>query len=586
MRIFRLLLVIALLPALALASPALAARSFVWQRVDTSVQVRADGTLRVVETLTLRYTGGPFTFAYRDLPDRRLDSLGNIALRADDRTFQRVDEQEGSTPYTYSVYRTSGTQRVRWVYPPTTGGERTFTLSYDVAGAVRRLPAADEVWWAIVFAQRAEPVEQASGRIVLPATVAPERIEAATPDWPGEIARSNDGAAAQASGIPAGRELTLRVRFPKGIVGGGAPGWQAAADAQARYDATVRPAVNVALSALAALLLLVLGAALWLWWRRNRDPQAHGFVAGQLPAPPDELSPALAARLLGATSGQGLLGTLIDLANRGYMTFHEEMGGWLGKSRQVVLHRADRGTRDLEPHEVAALDAVFAGAPEVNLASRSSALVRAASEEARRWQVTLIERGYQTAEGLARRRRGLVAGGVLTALGLLGLVPAFVLAERVSWWLPPVSAALALGGLAWLIAAGTVRGLTQSGADTAARWRAFQRYLRRITAETAVGGQFSQLLPYAVALGDAQRLTRIYGATAEPLPVWYHPVLYTGAHAHAGPGVSAAGGTLLLHDFSQNFVSALSSAGSSVGASGGAGGAGGGASGGGGGGAG
>lgn len=585
MRTFRLLLVMALLPLLALASPAAAAKSFVWQRVDTSVQVRADGTLHVVEALTLRYTGGPFTFAYRDLAERRLDSLSNIAVSADDRPFQRVGEKEGSTPYTYSVFRSNGAQRVRWVYPPTTGGERTFALSYDVGGAVRRLPASDEVWWPIAFAQRAEPIEQASGRITLPAALAPERIETSTPDWPGQITRSNDGAAVQASAIPAGRELTLRVRFPKGVVGGGAPAWQAAAEAQARYDATLRPAVNVGLSALAALLPILLGAALWMWWRRNRDPRPHGFVADQLPAPPDDLRPALAARLLGATSGQGLLGTLIDLANRGCMTFDEEVGGWLGKSRQILLRRAD-GARDLEPHEVAALDAVFAGAEAVNLASRSSALVRAAAEQSRGWQATLIERGYQTAEGLARRRRGLVVGAVLAALGLLGLIPAFVLAERVSWWLPVVSAAVALSGLAWLIAAGMVRGLTQSGADALARWRAFQRYLRRISAEHAVGGQFSRLLPYAVALGDARRLTRIYGATAEPLPVWYHPALYAGAHAHAGGGTGAIGSTLLLHDFSQSFVAALSSAGSSVGASGGAGGTGGGASGGGGGGAG
>ena len=80
MRTFRLLLVMGLLPLLALASPAAAAKSFVWQRVDTSVQVRADGTLHVVEALEVGHAPSvrivAATSPRATSPDRSARSLG------------------------------------------------------------------------------------------------------------------------------------------------------------------------------------------------------------------------------------------------------------------------------------------------------------------------------------------------------------------------------------------------------------------------------------------------------------------------------------------------------------------------------
>jgi uncharacterized membrane protein len=367
----------------------------------------------VTETLTLRYSGGPFTFAFRDLPNRRLDSIDNITVREGERTFRQVQERESTEPYTFSVSSEDGAQRVRWVYPPTSDGTRTFTLRYDVVGAVRRSVTADEVWWALVFAEREELVEEAEGQIQLPEPVPQDQLDAMTPDVPGAITHAPGRVAVQARDIPPGRELTLRLRFPAGVVSGDQPAWQVADAAQAEYDATVRPAV-----------------------------MAAGFV--------------------------------------------------------------------------------------------------------------------------------------------FFLLSAFF-AERYSWWLPVVAAVLALAGLAWLIVASTVRAVTQRGADALARWRAFQRYLRRLSADYAPQGQFDSLLPYSIALDVAAHVTKVYGATAEPLPAWYYPIV-VGTQPSHGSGMSGVQPTLLLHDFSQNFVAAFSSAGGSGGTGGGA--AAGGASGGGGGGAG
>jgi hypothetical protein len=554
-------------------------KSFVWQQIATEVRVGGDGDLQVTESLTLGYTGGPFTFAFRDLSNRRLDSIGNITVYEGERAFRQVQERESTEPYTFSISREDGAQRVRWVYPPTTGGTRTFTLRYDVVGAVRRSATADEVWWALVFAEREEVVEQAEGRILLPEPISEGQLEATTPNVPGAITWAPGSVSVRARDIPPGRELTLRLRFPTGVVSGDQPAWQVADAAQADYDATVRPLVNVVLSALAALLLVFLSLLIWAWWRNNRDPRPSGFAADELPVRPDNLSPALAGTLVGAAGGQALLGTLIDLANRGALELHETLGGWRGHTRQVVLRRTDRPIDDLVSHEAAALDAVFGGASEVALHGASMVLTQAAAAEGRRYRAELIERGYLEADRLARGRRGMVRGTAVMTAGLVFFLLAAFFAERYSWWLPVVAAVLALAGMAWLLAASAVRGVTQRGADALARWQAFRRYLRRLSADHAPEGQFDWLLPYAVALGVAAHVTKVFGATAEPLPVWYYPI-FAGTPPGHGSGVSTMQPTLLLHDFSQNFATALSSAGGSVGggtASGASGGGGGGA---------
>jgi hypothetical protein len=566
------------------------AKEFVWRSVDTSVAARADGSLGVTETLTLGYTGGPFTFAFRDLPDRRLDGIANIAVSDGDRAYRQVDDEESAEPYTFSVFEHDGAQRVRWVYPATSDAERTFVLRYDVLGAVRRYDQFDEIWWSFVFPGREEVVEQATGHLALPAAVPVAQIEASAPDWPATIERAAGEVTVRGTDVPPSRELTLRVQFPKGVVGGAAPAWQAAADAQDAYDATTRPAVNVALSALAAGLLAVFGALVWGWRRRNRDPQPAGFAGAELPQAPDDLPPAVAAHLLGQAQGEALLGTLLDLANRGYLTLREERAGWSGKKTRVLAARTDAPFGDLAPFEQTTLEALGLSEPGATavLTDQRSAIAKALGRLGAMYRAELIGRGYLDERNLARRRGGFVIGAIALAAGAALFIPAMILAERYSAWLPVVAGVVALAGVAWLIAAATIRGLTQAGADARARWEAFKRYLGRLRAERAPAGEFSMLVPYGVAFGHAGRLTETYSAIGEPLPVWFYPVLASHSPAAGGSaGTGGSGSVLALNDFSQNFLGSISSASSGLSASAGGGVSGaGGASGGGGGGAG
>ncbi len=565
-----------LFPCLLLAGLLLSAcgdnRSFTWRQIDTQVQVRADGSLAVSESLTLAYSGGPFTFATRDLPERRLDGVGAIGVSDGERVYTQVDDEDSDEPYTFSVTRDGDEQRVRWVYPATTGGERTFVLSYEVYGAIRRSGATDELWWTMVFGGRDEPVEGASGSITLPAPTPPEQLVASAPDAPAQLSLAPGEVSFSSGPIPPDSELTVRLSFPESIVGGETPSWQLAEAEQATYDTTTRPTVNLLLSALTAGLAALLAALIWGWRRRNRDPQPLGFAGDALPAPPDALPPALAARLTGSSDGQALLATLFELANRGALVFRERQAS----SAQLAVARTGAQATPLAPYEATAL-ALTPDDGELTL-DGSAALITAAQTVGKQAQAALVERGLIDEAALARRRGGYLAGGLLTTLGAAGMLPALLLAGRFSWWLPALAGVLLVAGVAWLIVAGGVRGLTQAGADAMARWRAHQRYLHGLRPEAAPAGQFGRMLPYAVALGAAPGLTQAYARSAEPMPVWFYPAVVAGDGSGGGGGEGLAG-SLLLQDFSQNFVLAIG--GASAGADGGGGGGDGGASGGG-----
>jgi hypothetical protein len=551
---------LALLIVLAGCGSAENEKAYVWQQFDSEVRVDGDGGLHVSETLTLRFSGGPFTFAYRDLPQRRLDAISNIRVSAGEREFRQVDDTDSDEPFTFSVAEEGGARRIRWVYPPASDSAQTFVVSYDVAGAVRRYADHDQIWWSLVPASRDEPVESARGRIVFEQPVAAAELEASAPDVGGQVTSAAGSVTVQAASIPSGQELTLKVDFPKNIVGGAAPAWQAATEAQAAYDATTRPRVNVALSALAAVLGLFGAGALWLWSRRVRDPQGRGFAGAALPAQPDDLAPALAARLLRSPDSAALLATLLDLARRGYLTLHEvERASRFGQAK-TLARRARRDTAELAEYERIALEAAFGDADEVELSKRQSALVKATGPLGRAAQRELIERGYLDAAALGRRGRALTASALLFGISVAGLGLAAILAERFSWWLPVVAGVLAALALIWLIASASLRGTTQLGADALLRWRAFQRYLRQIKPDANTQGAFEHLLGYATALGQQTRLIKAYSATSEPLPVWYVP-----AHGQGQASIGGAGQTLLLQDFSQNFTAALGSASASAG---------------------
>jgi hypothetical protein len=96
---------------------------------------------------------------------------------------------------------------------------------------------------------------------------------------------------------------------------------------------------------------------------------------------------------------------------------------------------------------------------------------------------------------------------------------------------------------------------TQLGAEEAAKWLAFRRYLadiRRYEGDVAaVKGIFERYLPYATAFGLEQQWVQTFKQANPPAPVWYNPadvIVYHGPGNFEIPNVAGGASSLDLPD--------------------------------------
>jgi uncharacterized membrane protein YgcG len=132
---------------------------------------------------------------------------------------------------------------------------------------------------------------------------------------------------------------------------------------------------------------------------------------------------------------------------------------------------------------------------------------------------------------------GLIVG-VIIAFVFLGLLGNY------STWVACPGASLAVTMLGLMIVGRYMPRKTPKGAEEAAKWLAFKRYLQTIEKHgdlEAVKGKFEQFLPYAVAFGLERNLINKFAAIDAPAPTWWGPVFVPGYGRGYGYGGGMAG---------------------------------------------
>ncbi|MCD4684808.1 MAG: DUF2207 domain-containing protein, partial [Anaerolineae bacterium] len=101
-------------------------------------------------------------------------------------------------------------------------------------------------------------------------------------------------------------------------------------------------------------------------------------------------------------------------------------------------------------------------------------------------------------------------------------------------WLPTFG--IGAAGATAILFANAMPAKTEKGAQQAALWRAFMRYLSNIDqykdVDTA-SANFEQYMPYAVAFGVESDFVRAVTPALKAMPIWYHPT-YLGGPWHGG----------------------------------------------------
>lgn len=511
------LLLILLLGAL-LAAPA-AAKSYSAERYDVTLAVQPDGALIVTETVTFRFEGGPFTYVFRDLNYANLDVIDRLQASMDG---QALPQGTGAG----QVEVVAGNPlKVTWHFAPTSDAIHTFTLVYRVQGALRHEAAADALRWIAIPEEHEYPIRRSTIRLEYPAGVTPLSAPVVE-GWEAALESADQAVVFNLQEIEEDTPVVVSAQFPSGSLVQQAPAWQRQQEQRASQRAAALPwGIG------AALATVLLGAAgLFLAGLSfRRDAAGLPGAPSMHTMPPRQISPALAARLAGSSTG--FLGALFDLAERGVITIEEGQRRWGSSTFELVRQPS---AEPLQKHEQALLQALFRKAKNERVPLTQAAVISGDRAFNQALDEELTALGWRDAERAARRGRFLTFTVLGLFLGLAALLAGALLSAAASASSGQLAAlgailigggaALGLVGLVGSIAAGSISVLSDEGLRQAEAWKGFNAHLRSIAKgrEPATAPDtFARYLAYAAAFGMGTQWGKFFQKMGDvPLPAW------------------------------------------------------------------
>lgn len=530
-------------------------KTLYWQRYDVNLAVQSNSDILVEETQQIVFTSGTFTFGFAAIPLDRVERITDLQLSEIINGSERPYTPNSTGQYGFTTNINEGDLEINWYFPPTSNSEHTYLLRYQVIGGLRIYPEGDQVWWKAIPPDHNFPIRESQVTVTLPQTFPKNQLTVASYGAPAsEPTYTDQGQVVfTAQNIPTDQELEVRVQFPHGVVQGSPPAWQAADDQRRQWG----PVVGVLFGGLGLVILLGGPLAVYLlWYKRGRDLPV-GVVPEYISEPPDDLPAPIAGALVDEKADlQDVISTITDLARRGVLRMEEQQKeGFLGigSGRDFIFRLADE-SKATRPYEQTLIKGIFSGATERRMADLRQRFYTYIPTLQAELYDELVRAGFFPSNPNATRRNWL-------GLGIVALIISFVVACGLLTVLGDYSTLAICPGLA-LIA--TALGLifvaphmprkTAKGAEEAAKWLAFKRYLQTIEKHgdlAEVKDKFEGFLPYGIAFGLERSLINKFKAVDAPAPSWWGPVIlprYGYGYPHyggtlGGPSTGPAGGS-------------------------------------------
>lgn len=557
------------------------AKSVTWETYDVIIDVQDDGTLHVTEQQDVTFNGS-FSQGYANIPLDRVESIDNVRVTTegqprdiDGNGYLASEELEYPGPMMegrqvegqyrelapgeFTVIEQQGELRIDYAFESTRGSSgiyasgpqtRTIKLEYDVSGAIRDYPEAAEPWqqvhWMAISSEVTEIAEIRAASVVvnLPESVPVETLAFA----PEPDSVTGNRLEWSKRDMGEGDSFDAQVAFPA-ITAATAPSWQIAAD---QHDADIEAAENrqslASLMLIGAGILVVVGgglALLYAWYTRIHE-SVPGLVPDILPEPPGDLPAGLVGALVDEqVNPRDIAATIMDLGRRGIVRIKPNEGQdkrVYGGHPRYALELVQPISAAL-PYEQVMLRAIFREGDETAQTVTFDALrtlfgafrvdIQTAMDE------ELVRRGYFAESPEVSRNRwerllkGFVAGTMVVAIAIL------LLTRSWTWWvlLPPVLG-IALYYIGKRLTPAIAR-KTREGAETSAKWSAFQRYLES-TGNSIFGEEWKSInekyLPWVIAFGMDYRwlgqMNSPYSTSTRPSLASSGPVWGGGAARH------------------------------------------------------
>jgi len=513
-------------------------KSLYWQRYDVNIAVQPNSDMLIEEIQQIAFTSGTFRFGFRAIPLDRVERITDVQVSELINGVEQPYTPNSSRQYGFVTAIEGGELKITWYFPPTGPSTHTYIVRYRAVGGLRIYDEGDQVWWKAIAPDHNFAIRQSRVTVTLPGTFTQDQLMVASY---GASATSYFGegntVVFEAQNIPADEELEVRVQFPHGVVQGSPPSWQAALDRQQQWG----PVFGVIFGGLGLMLLIGGPLAVYLlWYTRGRD-RPVGMVAEYITEPPSDLPAGVVGTLIDEQADlKDIIASIVDLAHRGALRMEEvRKEGFLGigSGRDFVFHLQDPG-KATRPYEKTLIKRIFGRGQTRRMSDLRQKFYTAIPELRKQLYQEVVKEGFFPRNPETTRRlwsglgcAGLVGSGVLAffLLALLGLY---------SPWVACPGVALGITMASLVIIGRYMPRKTPRGAEEAAKWLAFKRYLQTIEKHgdlEAVKDKFEEFLPYAVAFGLERRLINKFAEVDAPAPSWWGPVFVPGyGHAYGG----------------------------------------------------
>ncbi|HYO50963.1 MAG TPA: DUF2207 domain-containing protein [Chloroflexia bacterium] len=510
---------------------------FHMDQYDAEITVNADSSLDVTETLVYVFDSGSFKRGLREIPLDRVESITGVSVvettngtSTDYRetTFNEDSERDLGVPETFGTKVSGNWLRIRWIFPETTSGTRSFRVSYHVTGAIRVYDDRDELQWKAIPPGWQGEIDRSSVTVNLPGSVDVNSLTLASQP---ELAARTQGNSVTWSDNNVNDGLEIGVQLPKGVVQATKPGWQQAVDDEEKFLAELEKNEPLfSFIALVLTLVILVGGILWVlrrWYRAGRDKPVK-LLTDYLTEPPSSLPPGLVGTLLDESADvRDVIATVVDQGTKGNLTIRESEKGGLLSTKDFEYTQTNSNVQ--YRFEDMVLSAVFSKGSPVRLSDLKNTFYSKLPPIYDEMYRNLVALKYFPENPKGVRTRNRVIGVLLIVLGVvlffLGITVGLLFSPLMM--LPGV--AVVIVGIGATITAGAMPRKTDFGSEEAEKWRAFSRYLQQMQKYTnveAASDKFQKYLPYAVALGIERQLITQFNSVPAAMPTWYAPYGY------------------------------------------------------------
>lgn len=490
---------------------------------QSTIDIQGDGTLFVEEIIMVDFKNEPHHGIIRTIPLEYKGSWGEqLNLRFEFKNLWQNEDQ--NTPVPVEISYSNGNVDLKIgdadVYVT---GLQIYELEYTIQRAFAfQHPTHDEIYWNVTGDAWEMPIESVQATVRAPFNFKPEDLKAEC--YTGSYGSGSQECSFDIEGSSisydntqalAPREgLTIVAGFPKGFFKRPSEFQQALWFLADNWGLFVP--------------IIVFGIFFALWWHRGRDAASERDTIVPEYKAPEGLTPAEAGTLLDERLDmQDISATIVDLAVRGYIKIIEKKDKKLfftDTNYEFVLLKDVLQDDTLKAYEREILQAIFGPAPQINdrcdLSDLKNSFYRFLPTINSKVYQSVVKDGYFTTspEQIRNLYLGIGIGLVTFTFVLLG----FLLQSGFSVTLP---IGLILSGIIIVVFSRIMPARTSKGVEMKRRILGLEEFIRTAEKDRLKFQEkeniFEKILPFALALGVADKWAKAFEGLAITPPSWY-----------------------------------------------------------------